>query len=257
MSGLDVILGMDWLSANRVMLNCSKKSIVFPSTLFAKPVTSMCLYLNCLVFEHCKVESQEYIHFSASETELDQVSAKIPVVREFPDVFPKDIPEFPSEREIEFSIELVPRMGPISIAPHQMSPLELAELKKQIEELLGKSFIRPSASPWKAPVLFMKKKYGSMRLCVDYRQLNKVTVKNKYPFLRIDDLMDQLRRVVVFSKIDLRSRYHQMRVRNEDIPKTGFRTRYRHYEYTMMSFGLTNAPVVFMDYMNRIFRGRI
>ena len=130
LSGLDVILGMDWLSANRVMLNCSKKSIVFPSTLFAKPVTSMCLYLNCLVFEHCKVESQEYIHFLASEMELDQVLAKIPVVREFPDVFPKDIPEFPSEREIEFSIELVPRMGPISIAPHQMSPLELAELKK-------------------------------------------------------------------------------------------------------------------------------
>ena len=128
-----------------------------------------------------------------------------------------------------------------------MSPLEMAELKAQLEDLLGKHFIRPSVSPWGAPVLLVKKKDGSMRLCVDYRQLNKITVKNKYPLPRIDDLMDQLQGASVFSKIDLRSGYHQIRVRDEDIPKNAFRTRYGHYEYTVMSFGLTNAPAVFID----------
>ena len=117
---------------------------------------------------------------------------EIPIVREYPDVFPDDILEFPPEREIEFSIELVPGMGPISIAPYRMSPIELSKLKGQLEELLRKRFVRPGASPWGAPVLFVKKKDGSMRLCVDYRQLNKVTVKNKYPLPRIDGLMDQL-----------------------------------------------------------------
>nr|KYP41166.1 Transposon Ty3-I Gag-Pol polyprotein [Cajanus cajan] len=140
------------------------------------------------------------------------------------------------------------------MAPYRMSPSELAELKKQLEELLEKQFIRPSVSPWGAPVLLVKKKDGSFRLCVDYRQLNKFTIKNKYPLPRIDDLMDQLRGATVFSKIDLRSGYHQIKVKAEDIQKTAFRTRYGHYEYQVMPFGVTNAPAVFMDYMNRIFR---
>ena len=123
-----------------------------------------------------------------------------------------------------------------------------------MEELLEKEFVRPSASTLGAPVLFVKKKDGSMRLCVDYRQLNKVTVKNKYPLLRINDLMNQLQGAVVFSKIDMRYEYHQIRVKEENIPKTAFRMRYGHYEFMVMSFGLTNAPAVFMDYMNRIFR---
>ncbi|KAL4017951.1 hypothetical protein IC575_021530 [Cucumis melo] len=135
-----------------------------------------------------------------------------------------------------------------------MAPAELKELKVQLQELLDKGFIRPSVSPWGAPVLFVKKKDGSMRLCIDYRELNKVTVKNRYPLPRIDDLFDQLQGATVFSKIDLRSGYHQLRIRDGDIPKTAFRSRYGHYEFVVMSFGLTNAPAVFMDLMNRVFK---
>ncbi|KAL4011838.1 hypothetical protein IC575_028902 [Cucumis melo] len=132
-----------------------------------------------------------------------------------------------------------------------MAPTELKELKVQLQELLDKGFIRPSVSPWGAPVLFVKKKDGSMRLCIDYRELNKVTVKNRYPLHRIDDLFDQLQGATVFSKIDLRSGYHQLRIRDSDIPKMAFHFRYGHYEFIVMSFGLTNAPAVFMDLMNR------
>ncbi|CAL9020258.1 unnamed protein product, partial [Prunus brigantina] len=135
-----------------------------------------------------------------------------------------------------------------------MAPAELRELKTQLQELVDKGFIRPSFSPWGAPVLFVKKKDGTMRLCIDYRQLNKVTVRNKYPLPRIDDLFDQLKGAKVFSKIDLRSGYHQLRIREEDVPKTAFRTRYGHYEFLVMPFGLTNAPAAFMDLMNRVFR---
>ncbi|XP_019196080.1 PREDICTED: uncharacterized protein LOC109189913 [Ipomoea nil] len=135
-----------------------------------------------------------------------------------------------------------------------MAPKEMQELKTQLQDLLDKGYIHPSTSPWGAPVLFVKKKDGSMRLCIDYRELNQVTVKNKYPLPRIDDLFDQLKGAGVFSKIDLRSGYHQIKVADQDISKTALRTRYGYYEYTVMPFGLTNAPVVFMDLMNRVFR---
>src|SRR5580765_777218 len=177
----------------------------------------------------------------------------IMVVQEFEDVFPEDVPGLPPVREIEFEIDLIPGTGPVSVAPYRMAPAELVELKSQLEDLSSKGFIRPSVSPWGAPVLLVKKKDGRSRLCVDYRQLNKVTIKNRYPLPRIDDLMDQLKGAAVFSKIDLRSGYHQIRVKEEDIQKTAFRTRYGHYEYLVMPFGVTNAPAVFMDYMNRIF----
>ncbi|KAL0539906.1 hypothetical protein IC582_024127 [Cucumis melo] len=186
--------------------------------------------------------------------EADVSLSSEPVVRDYPDVFPEELPGLPPHREVEFAIELEPGTVPISRAPYRMAPAELKELKVQLQELLDKGFIRPSVSPWGAPVLFVKKKDGSMRLCIDYRELNKVTVKNRYPLPRIDDLFDQLQGATVFSKIDLRSGYHQLRIKDEDVPKTAFRSRYGHYEFVVMSFGLTNAPAVFMDLMNRVFR---
>ncbi|GJS97452.1 putative reverse transcriptase domain-containing protein [Tanacetum coccineum] len=137
-------------------------------------------------------------------------------------------------------------------APYRLAPFEMKELSEQRKELSNKGFLRPSSSPWGAPVLFVKKKDGSFRMCIDYRELNKLTVKNRYPLPRIDDLFDQLQGSSVYSKIDLRSGYHQLRVREEDIPKMAFRTRYGHYEFQVMPFGLTNAPAVFMDLMNRV-----
>ncbi|KAL4026616.1 hypothetical protein IC575_015052 [Cucumis melo] len=186
--------------------------------------------------------------------EVDVSLPSEPVVRDYLDVFPEELPGLPPHREVEFSIELEPGMVPISRAPYRMAPAELKEPKVQLQELLDKGFIRPSVSPWGAPVLFVKKKDRSMRLCIDYRELNKVTVKNRYPLPRIDDLFDQLQGATVFSKIDLLSGYHQLRIKDGDVPKTAFRSTYGHYEFIVMSFGLTNAPAVFMDLMNRVFR---
>ncbi|GKB58383.1 putative reverse transcriptase domain-containing protein [Tanacetum coccineum] len=157
-------------------------------------------------------------------------------------------------REIEFRIELIPGATPVAKSPYRLAPSELEELSGQLKELQDKGFIRPSSSPWGAPVLFVKKKDGSFRMCIDYRELNKLTVKNRYPLPRIDDLFDQLQGSQFFSKIDLRSGYHQLRVHEDDIPKTAFRTRYGHFEFTVMPFGLTNAPAIFMDLMNRVCR---
>ena len=134
-----------------------------------------------------------------------------------------------------------------------MAPVELQELRVQVHELLDKGFLRPSTSPWGAPVLFAKKKGKTLRLCIDYRQLNRVMIKNRYPLSMIDDLFDQLRGALVYSKIDLRTGYHQLRVRETDIPKTAFRTRYGNFEFTVMPFGLTNAPAVFTNLMHRVF----
>ncbi|GKE18052.1 putative reverse transcriptase domain-containing protein, partial [Tanacetum coccineum] len=158
------------------------------------------------------------------------------------------------EEEVEFWIELIPGATPVAKSPYRLAPSELEELSGQLKELQDKGFIRPSSSPWGAPVLFVKKKDGSFRMCIDYRELNKLTVKNRYPLPRIDDLFDQLQGSQFFSKIDLRSGYHQLRVHEDDIPKTAFRTCYGHFKFTVMPFGLTNVPMVFMDLMNRVCR---
>jgi len=179
--------------------------------------------------------------------------AKMRVIFEYEDIF-QDIPGLPPRREVEFCIELQPGTVPISRAPYRMGPAELRELLAQLEELQVQGLVRPSHSPWGAPVLFVKKKDDTLRMCIDYRGLNKVTIRNRYPLPRIDDLFDQLQGARVFSKIDLHFGYHQLRVRDADIPKTAFLTRYGSFEFLVMPFGLTNAPAVFMDLMNRVFR---
>ncbi|KAL0536857.1 hypothetical protein IC582_025820 [Cucumis melo] len=257
----DVILGMDWLAANHASIDCSRKEVAFnPPSLASfkfKGEGSRSLPKVISAMRASKLLSQGTWSILASVVDTREVDVSLssePVVRDYLDVFPEELPGLPPHREIEFAIELEPGTVPISRAPYRMAPAELKELKVQLQELLDKGFIRPSVSPLGAPVLFVKKKDGSMRLCIDYRELNKVTVKNKYPLPRIDDLFDQLQGATVFSKINLQSGYHQLRIKDGDVPKTAFRSRYGHYEFIVMSFGLTNAPAVFMDLMNRVFR---
>ena len=176
------------------------------------------------------------------------------VVCKYVDVFLDELPGLPPRRVVDFDIELHPGTLPISMTPHRMAPVELQELRVQLQELLDKGFIRPSTSPWGASVLVAKKRGKTLRLCIGYRQLNKVMIQNRYLLPMIDDLFDQLRGVRVYSKIDLRTGYHQLRVRETDIPKTAFRTRYGHFEFTVMPFGLTNSPTTFMDLMHRVFQ---
>ncbi|GJQ98306.1 putative reverse transcriptase domain-containing protein [Tanacetum coccineum] len=254
----DVIIGMDWLVERDAVIVCGKKEVHVPyknKTLVVKSDSgaSRLKVISC-------IKARKYIE-RGSQLFLAQVTEKepskkqlqdVPVIRNFPEVFPDDLPGLPPPRQVEFRIELVPGAAPVARAPYRLAPSELKELSDQLKELLEKGFIRPSSSPWGAPVLFVKKKDGSFRMCIDYRELNKLTVKNRYPLPRIDDLFDQLQGSSVYSKIDLRSSYHQLRIREEDIPITDFRTRYGHYEFQVMSFGLTNAHAVFIDLMNRV-----
>nr|GEU60551.1 putative reverse transcriptase domain-containing protein [Tanacetum cinerariifolium] len=164
--------------------------------------------------------------------------------------FPEDLSGIPPIHQVEFQIDLVPSVAPVARASYRLAPSEMKELSDQQKELADKGFIRPTFSRWGAPVLFVKKKYGSFQMCIDYKELNKLTVKNRYSLPRIDDLFNQLQGSSVYAKIDLRSGYHQLRVREEDILKTTFRTLYGHYEFQVMPFGLTNVPAVFMDLIN-------
>ncbi|GKA32378.1 putative reverse transcriptase domain-containing protein [Tanacetum coccineum] len=194
--------------------------------------------------------SQHKAVISAKEDEpkLNDIS----VVREFEDVFPEDLSGFLPQRQVEFRIDLVPGAMPIAKSPYHLAPSEMQELSGQLQELQDKGFIQPSHSSWGAPVLFVKKNDGSLRMCINYREMNKLTVKNRYPLPRINDLFVQLQGSRFFSNIDLRSGYHQLRVHEDDIPKMAFRTLYGHFEFTVMPFWLTNAPAVFMDLMNRM-----
>jgi hypothetical protein len=175
------------------------------------------------------------------------------VLRDFEDVF-REISRFPPKRDIDFSIDLVLGAAQVSKTPYRMSTPELKELEMQLEEILKKGYIHKSVSPWGALVLFVKKKDGTLRLCIDFRQLNNVTINNNYPLRRIDDLFDQLKGARIFSKIDLRSNYYQVRIKEEEIKKKTFKTKYGHYKFTIVPFGLSNTPTIFMCLMNKVFR---
>jgi hypothetical protein len=236
--GIDVILGMSWMKWHKVVLDISARLVPLNSPVYRK------VTLHLPVISRIKPSLHHMV-----ERRLEDIH----VVREFPNMFPDDLPGMPPERAIEFKIELHPSTTPISKAPYKMSREELVELKIQLKELLDKGFIRPSSSPWGCPALFVSKKDEGLRLCVDYRPLNAVTIKNKYPLPRIDILFDQLVGAQVFSNIDLHSGYHQIKICDEDIPKMAFSMRYGLYEYLVISFGLTNTPAHFMYLMNFVF----
>nr|GFA65749.1 putative reverse transcriptase domain-containing protein [Tanacetum cinerariifolium] len=234
LGSFDAIIGMDWLRRHHAMIVCDEKLVRVP---FGN---------KTLVFRgaECYIGRESRLTISATK-EDDKSEGKqvkdVPIVRDFPEVFPEDLPGLPPARPVEFQIDLIPGAAPVARAPYHLAPSEMKEFSEQLQELSDKGFIRPSSLPWGAPVLLVKKKDGSFRMFIDYRELNKLTVKNRYPLPRIDDLFDQLQGSNIYSKIDLRSVYHQLRVREKDIPKTTFRTRYGHYEFQVMPFGLTNA----------------
>ena len=176
-----------------------------------QPILSF-LEARSLISSACPIFLAYLVSLTTGESSDPRVPYDVPVVSEFVDVFPDELSGLPPHREVEFGIDLVPGATPISKAPYRLSPTELKELKQQLQELTESGFVRPNTSPWGAPVLFVKKKDGSLRMCIDYRMLNSVTIKNKYPLPRIDDLFNQLRGALVFSKIDLRSGYHQLRI---------------------------------------------
>ncbi|WVZ97619.1 hypothetical protein U9M48_043138 [Paspalum notatum var. saurae] len=223
--GIDVILGMNWMVENDAVLHVGSREVQLKSK-----VTGKILKVH--------IPEQKHIEATLNTTELQEIK-KIPVVCKFPDVFLEELLGLPPDRNVEFKIDLVLGTAPVSRRPYRMALDELKEFKTQLQEQLDKWFIRPSSSPWGYPALFVEKKdQGGKRLCVDYRPLN-------------------LARAKVFSKIDLRSGYYQIKIREEDIPKTAFSTRYGLYEYLVMSFGLTNAPAFFMYMMNSVFMNEL
>jgi hypothetical protein len=240
--GIDVILGMSWMKEYKAVLDITAHIVHLESPTHDSVIL--------------KLPSPTFITSTLHHTSAQNLE-DIPVACEFVDVFPEDLPGMPPDRDVEFVIELQPNMTPISRQPCKMTPKELAELKVQLNELLDKGYIHPSSSPWGCRALFMKKKDQSLRLCVDYRPLNAVTIKNKYPLPRIDILFDQLAGARVFSKVDLRSGNHQIKIHPEDVPKTAFSTRYGLYEYLVMSFELTNALAHFMYLMNSVFMSEL
>ena len=256
-----MILGMNWLSRHQMMVDCRMKRVILrtPNEDEVTFIGERSNHLSNVISvasarKMVRKGCEAYLSYVISTVKARPSASDIPTVSDFPNVFPKELPGLPPHKEIDVAINVVPGATPASITPYRMAPVELKELKLQLQELIEKRFIRPSVSPWGAPVLFVKEKDGTLRLCIDYRQLNKFTIKNKYMLPRIDDLFDQLKGASIFSKIDLRSGYHQLRIKDVDVHKTAFRTRYGHYEFFVMSFGLTNAPAAFMDLMNRVFR---
>ncbi|GJV08093.1 putative reverse transcriptase domain-containing protein [Tanacetum coccineum] len=260
LGSFNVVIGMDWLSKYHARIICDEKVVHIPidgETLIIRgdrSKTRLSL-ISCIKTERYISRGYQVFVAQVMEKKSDEKRLEdIPVVREFLEVFPENLPGLPPVRQVEFQIDLMPGAAPVARAPYRLAPSEMQELSDQLQELADRGFIQPSTSPWGDPVLFVKKKDRSFKMCIDYREMNKLIVKNRYPLPRIDDLFDQLQGSSTYSKIDLRSGYHQLRAKDEDIPKTAFRTRYEHYEFQVMPFGLTNAPTVFMDLMNRIFK---
>ncbi|KAJ9541812.1 hypothetical protein OSB04_028318 [Centaurea solstitialis] len=261
MKELCVIVGMDWLDSVEAKIDCLHKQVWVRAPSGGELVIQgntarhgAALRSIGRARRHSQHIGRGFLAYVRDTREVGPVKTvtDVPVVQDYVDVFPEELPGVPPERQVEFRIDLVPGATPVAKASYRLAPPEMKELFNQLQELLGKEFIRPSSSPWGAPTLFVKKKDRSQRMRIDYRELNKRTVKNRYPLPWIDDLCDQLQGASWLSKIDLRSGYHQMWVREADIEKTAFRTRYGHYEFVVMPFGLTNAPAAFMDLMNRV-----
>nr|GEX26577.1 putative reverse transcriptase domain-containing protein [Tanacetum cinerariifolium] len=260
----DFVIGMDWLANHYAMIVWDEKIVWIPygdEVLIVqgdgngKGKKSNLSIISCTktqkyIKKGCPIFLAQVMRKDSEDKSEEKRLEDVPTVRDFLKVFPEDFPGLPPTRQVEFQIDLVPGVAHVAQAPYRLTESELRELSTQLQELSEKGFIRPSSSPWGAPILFVKKKDGSFRMCIDYRELNKLTVKNRYPLPRIDELFDQLQGSSVYSKIDLRSGYHQLRVRDEDILKTAFRTRYGRYEFQVMPFELTNASAVFMDLMN-------
>jgi hypothetical protein len=257
----DVVINMDWLESHEAIINCNTKRLILVNdegqicVIVGRNQGDSLRFISSLQLrkrmqKRCKL----YAILALNEKGVAEGLEKLLVVREFSDVFPEELPGLSPQRELEFTIDLKPGTELIARTPYHMLTLELQELKMKLKELLDLGLKCPSVSPWGAPVIFIQKKDGSWRLCIDYRQLKKATIKNQYLLPRIDDFFDQMKDAKVFSKIDLRSGYHQLRIKEDDIPKAAFKMRFGHYKFIVLPFGLTNGPGVFMSLMNEVFR---
>ncbi len=270
---MDCILGMEFITQNNVLIEGHNRLVRIPSKsgiVWVKAHELPCVGGPTIHFVLGKAWERECVGglgMMCVMQVLDEYEPKEATklvtspkcikqgLEEFSDVMPEKLPEdLPLKRRVDHAIEVMPEVAPPAKAPYQMNHEELKELKVQLEELLTKEYIKPSKSPYGALVLFVHKKDGRLRMCINYRAFNKATVKNRYPLPRIDDLFDRLSGAKVFSRIDLRSGYYQIRISEGDEEKTACRTRYGSYEFFMMPFGLTNAPATFCTFMNDIFR---
>ena len=200
-----------------------------------------------------EIPIKEVIEMKVNEADPSVREQLRSTLEEFREVFPDRLPYGPPpKRIIDHEIDTTPGVTPPHKSPYRLSNAELDEMKRQIDVLLEPGWIRPSSSPYGAPILFIPKKDGKWRMCIDYRALNKITTKNRYPLPKVEELMDRLHNAQFFSKIDLSSGYHQIRVRESDIHKTAFVSRYGSFEYLVMPFGLCNAPATFQRIMNHL-----
>ncbi len=264
----DAYLGQPWLTSEGIEVDWTTGEIRLKPDITIRGIKKKEKQLSLMsACQFKKVMRKEQAFLAVIRPKEPETDKKEPLpidpkvqdlLTEYADVFPDELPKsLPPERAVDHRIDLLPDSAPVAKPTYKMSLAEMDELRRQLDDLLNRGFIRPSSSPYGSPVLFVKKKEGDLRLCIDYRALNKQTVKNVYPLPRIDELLDRLDGAVVFSKLDLRSGYHQIRVQEADIYKTAFRTRYGLYEFVVLPFGLCNAPATFMQLMNDIFHNEL